>query len=613
MLNKRAGSTTSEKHKNFDKFLEVLQSQLRRTKNVVVTRDGASRNQFYAKLERVYTFHEMDDLFEQLLFEFQKREQPRYFQKLLVKLNQGLDIDIWPNNQETVVDAICTIAKRYRDRQELPVFFEIVNHFQETLEDFELVIAKVEKVLTSTVAENSPVADPSRYFEAFGYGVTTFLENKTLSYLSRTCKTQSTSQELLLERRIWVFPGTLPADLTAVNSLRLQAKPEANFGLILQQMKNLQSLWITTTLGKLPQLPASLTVLGFTDTSELTEPLNVPVGLKDLTLPPNFNLPLIFPNNSKLTRLQLGKRFNQAIVLPPKLTHFTVGKHFQQAPVLPPTLTHLTVVGDYYPVWSTTTALTHLVLNGEEKETMGESRPMPGTLLSLSISNYPHPISKLPDGLQKLLVYSTQLDFSEIYPHLLPDNLKVLKLHCVCSPPYLIRSGLEIPEVFDVPHELEVLELGDKFNSPIYLPDSLKKLKLGNNFNQKLDLNLGLIELWLGDAFQRSLTLPHTLQKLRIGARFNKPLLEIENTRLTYLELGNAYDKHFQHHLPKTLTELTLGCSFKQNLREVLPEADKIQKLQLGGHYRNTHYTVGRDVIFTDEFFWMNGKNKRRV
>ena len=601
---KRSGSPISAKNQNLDKYLDALQKHLKRTQNFVTCRGAKSRKQFLHSLESVYAHYGMDDIFEQLSSRFEKTEQSRYFQKLWLALNEQLGETVATEHCSTDEEVLCVIAQRFRDFHALEDFYEIVNQFQfsDRIENFEKLLIKVEAVLNATVAQNSPVADPSQYFGTFGLGVTSFLDNKELDRLSRTGKSFSSellrvtsslenkeldrlsetgktfSSELLRERRIWVFPGVLPADLTYIHSLRIDAIPTAALWANLKRMTRLQSLEVTTTLSEVCELPESLRVLRFTATSKLTKSLKVPVNLAELTLPPEFNLSLFLPERSQLTHLEFGKAFNQQVVLPPnltlvkfgsrfnhplqlppQLTHFTVGKHFQQAPQLPSTLTHLTVVGNYYPVWSATTALTHLSLSGDGKETPRLPRAIPATLHSLSIYNYPHTIPALPDGLKKFTVHSIQHSISEIYPHSLPERLKILKLHCV-------RGILDIPEEC-----LEVLELGDNYNESIFLPDTLKKLRLGNSFNQEIKLPPGLLELSLGDNFNQPLTLPDTLTKLRIGAKFDERLRNIENTRLTQLILGNAYSQHFYHRLPPTLLELTMGFRFHQDLHQVLP------------------------------------------
>jgi FNIP Repeat len=154
---------------------------------------------------------------------------------------------------------------------------------------------------------------------------------------------------------------------------------------------------------------------------------------------------------------------------------------------------------------------------------------------------------------------------------------------------------------------------GSSFNEKINsLPVSLQKLRLGHYFNQPLEFLPPLTHLYIQSYyfFHNLNALPTTLTHLSIGERYNKPLTELplslewlaiggrcEHTTpataftttsrfnqaitlppsLKHLQLPCLFNKSFEH-FPPSLTELVVGCCFRQ---KYIPQRVHVVRPQL--------------------------------
>lgn len=277
-----------------------------------------------------------------------------------------------------------------------------------------------------------------------------------------------------------------------------------------------------------------------------------PPGLRKLVFSDSFNQSLegaCFP--SGLREISFGLKFDQEIknaVWPKELKFLKLGHEFNRAFASPERLE-----------WEGAgCSPSHLLPSGLKVLVLGDTfdQPMKG--------------SELPDRLEHLVIGKS---FAFVSSVCWPSGLRRLELAC----PWGNITSRSNP--LPMPANLEVLDTGNRFNSPLSnfaFPSSLKVLVLGSEFNKHLDRCEREVERPL---------LPGSIEELRLGAAFNR---DIENTRLpkSLKRLTFTADSKFDRSVarvawPASLEELTFGNCFNQEIEgSTLPGS--LRKLQFG-------------------------------
>lgn len=108
-------------------------------------------------------------------------------------------------------------------------------------------------------------------------------------------------------------------------------------------VEGLESIYFGQAFDQYVQFPDSLNYLHFDDHSEFDHPIQLPAGLKSLSIGPGMTHRVILPAGLE----RLAWHNEEAIKLPPNLKHAVFGYDFQQRLDLPPTLETIQFQGEY--------------------------------------------------------------------------------------------------------------------------------------------------------------------------------------------------------------------------------------------------------------------------
>lgn len=154
--------------------------------------------------------------------------------------------------------------------------------------------------------------------------------------------------------------------------------------------------------------------------------------------------------------------------------------------------------------------------------------------------------------------------------------------------------------VCHVPKSITHLTIGYAFDGSVdHLPESLLELVLGDAFNSDVDhLPQTLTHLTFGKKFNKAVDhLPPNLTHLVLGHDFNKPIDHLPKT-LSHLELGDIFNQAFNH-LPKSLRYLKLGCEFDREINSYSEEMLESHLLTFSCNLKSLNLT---HLIFSGTF-----------
>lgn len=141
---------------------------------------------------------------------------------------------------------------------------------------------------------------------------------------------------------------------------------------------------------------------------------------------------------------------------------------------------------------------------------------------------------KLFTELKYLYLYNDLFNIIDLVNNL-PEHLEIIKFN-------IFNKQLD----YMIP-ELELLDTGHKFNSPINISDTkLKKLIFGYSFNQEVN------------------NLPETLEMIKFGYSFNKSVDNLP-TNIHSLYFGYSFNQNVSF-LPETIETLSFDYSFNQDI-----------------------------------------------
>jgi hypothetical protein len=356
-------------------------------------------------------------------------------------------------------------------------------------------------------------------------------------------------------------------------------------------------------------------------------------GITHLAFGSWFNLPVTIPQGC--THLVMGDRYNRSLINfgGETLTHLTFGRDFNQyvdllgRTYLPASLKHLTFGYNYdQEIYSLPNNIKHLTFGHKFDQRIDQC--LPSSLVSLTFGHsfntsinmclpygirylkfgytYNKPISDCIPESVRVLIFGDSFDQSinkimvRIYrPEEDYDDLSYTR--------WQHRDDMFI----GIPRNVTYLMFGEAFNQHIdgCIPNSVKHLKFGNSFNKSIDsLPDSITHLKLGYNFnQYILKLPLNLTRLTLGG-YNKPL-DCLPDGLKILNLGNSFNCPIEGSIPNSVTHLTFGREFDQEIRRPFQDSTYskpfvLKYLKFGENYNSISiipYTVTH-LVFGFEF-----------